>query len=389
VVTQNELLVAFLVAAAAALLATLAEWLHARRVRRVERLAFGPKGPAAWTVAVPPLRVLAFALTAWGATVLLFYTSERTSTKAKREASQHLLVALDVSPSMHLADSGPRTGLSSSAKTPGATTSLAPGSKPERMKRAAWAGELVKGILDRLDPDTTRMSVVAFYSDALPIVTETFEKEVVANILDGLPMYVAFEGGGTNVAKGIEKAFEIARPWPEKSATLVIVSDGDSMDAKLPTRRPDSIADVIVIGVGDPKSALMVGGHRSRQDAEGLKRIALQLGGLYHDGNERQLPSSVLDGLSMITPQGTDAIGLRESALVAVGAGGSVLAFLGPTLLLFGTRRSMRGGAQAGTRSGATRSGAAPPAGSNAEEAELSVEKTQERRSVLASGSAR
>ncbi|MBL9147583.1 MAG: VWA domain-containing protein [Phycisphaerae bacterium] len=381
-VTPRELLVAFLVAAMAALLAALAEWLHARRVRRVERLAFGPKGPAAWTVVVPPLRVLAFALTTWGAMVLVFYTSERTSTKARREASQHLLVALDVSPSMHLADSGPRTGLSSAARTPGATTALAPGSKPERMKRAAWAGELVKGILDRLDPDTTRMSVVAFYSDALPIVTETFEKEVVANILDGLPMYVAFEGGGTNVAKGIEKAFEIARPWPEKSATLVIVSDGDSMDAKLPGRRPDSIADVIVIGVGDPKSALMVGGHRSRQDAESLKRIALQLGGIYHDGNERQLPSSVLDGLSMITPQGADAIGLREMALLAVGVGGGVLAFLGPTLLLFGTRRSSRGPAGPGVRSASTGS-------SNAERPELSGEKTQERRSVLASGSAR
>lgn len=336
-------LVASAVAAGAAALVALAEWLHARRVRRVERLAFGPLGPARWARAAPALRVAAAGLSAWGAVALLLHTSERTSTRPTREASQHLLVALDVSPSMQVADAGPRdvTTLPSEA----ASSPPRPGDRRagrDRLKRAVWAGTLVQAIIDRLDTETTRITVIAFYTEALPILIETFEKEVVANMLDGLPMYVGFEGGGTEVAKGIEKAYEVARPWPERSATLVIVSDGDSTNAPLPSRRPDSIADVIVIGVGDPKSPTTVGGHRSRQDTESLKRIAAQLGGTFHEGNERQLPSAVLAGLSMITPRGTDAIGIREAGLIAVAVGSAILALVGPALLLFGVRRSYR-----------------------------------------------
>jgi hypothetical protein len=47
-------------------LAALAEWLHARRCRRVTRLAFGPAGaPRRW-VGPPVARVAAMGLLAWG-----------------------------------------------------------------------------------------------------------------------------------------------------------------------------------------------------------------------------------------------------------------------------------------------------------------------------------
>src|SRR5262249_23281174 len=71
--------VAPLLAALAVLLfAGLAEALHARRVRRVAVLAFGPGGkPAAWAQAAPYLRVLALAALAWGLATLLLVEPKR------------------------------------------------------------------------------------------------------------------------------------------------------------------------------------------------------------------------------------------------------------------------------------------------------------------------
>ena len=53
------------------LLAMIAEWLHARRVRRVAHLAFGPAGqPRAWVWLAPLARAGGLALMAWGMTAL-------------------------------------------------------------------------------------------------------------------------------------------------------------------------------------------------------------------------------------------------------------------------------------------------------------------------------
>ena len=59
-------------ALAVLLFTALAEWLHARRIRAVGRLAFGPASQArAWTRLVPWLRPLAFAAFAWGLAVMV------------------------------------------------------------------------------------------------------------------------------------------------------------------------------------------------------------------------------------------------------------------------------------------------------------------------------
>jgi Ca-activated chloride channel family protein len=316
------MVMAFLIALGVLAVVTVAEWLHAKRVARVASLAFGPTGaPARWAAAAPVLRCVAVTAIAWGATVLAKYDPVQTYGKPKREASKQLLICMDVSPSMQLKDAGP---------------------EPVKVSRAIWAGKVVQGILDRLDSETTRVTLYAFYTKALPIVQETFDKEVIRNALDGLPMYVAFESGATDMHQGVAATLEHAKVWAAKSAMLVIVSDGDSSANQAPLHVPDSIADTIVIGVGDPYRSTMVNGHSSRQDTDALKQLAARLGGVYHNGNEKHLPTAILDKLSVTSPRKNASLGAREAALIAAGSGASILALLGPALVLFGRARGFR-----------------------------------------------
>ena len=297
----------------------IAEWLHARRVARVARLAFGPSGRASrWTIVVAPSRTIAAALATWGLMFLVTYDPIEIDRKPAKIASNHLLVLLDVSPSMQLKDSG---------------------AEAQGISRAKRAGEVVQAVLDRLDMENTRISIVAFYTDALAIVQDTFDKEVIRNALDGLPMYTAFESGPTDLKKGLVKAFEIARLWPADSATLLIVTDGD-VATGIPSVIPSSIADTIVVGLGDPVKSSDVNGHASRQDTMGLRQLATRLGGFYHDGNRKHLPSDVVNSLTMIAPRVGGNWSVRDLALLAVGIGCSTLAFIGPLLTLFGRPRS-------------------------------------------------
>jgi hypothetical protein len=158
--------------------------------------------------------------------------------------------------------------------------------------------------------------------------------------MDGLPLYTAFKAGETDLQAGLEAAFEMAKGWARRSTTLVVITDGDLSKPVQPPARPASIADAIVIGVGDPNRATMLAGHASRQDAWTLKSLAGKLDGVYHDGNTRHLPREMLDRLTMIAPRVGDAIGLREAALVALGTGCALLGLVGPLLLLFGAPRS-------------------------------------------------
>jgi Ca-activated chloride channel family protein len=99
---------AILVGVLALAAAAVAERLHARRVARVARLAFGPSGkPAAWARAAPVARAIAFGLAAFGATALLLHDPLEGNGEPNPRASRQLLVVLDVSPSMNLSDAGP------------------------------------------------------------------------------------------------------------------------------------------------------------------------------------------------------------------------------------------------------------------------------------------
>ena len=317
--TASIFAIALLAAVAALLLATLGEWMHAKRTARIARLAFGETGrPARWTVIAPFVRVLGLTLTAFGAAILFQFDPIESDDTPNPRASRQLLVVLDVSPSMNLKDSGPDT---------------------EKIMRGVWAGKVLQGILDRIDMKDPRISLIAFYTKALQMLQDTTDKNLLPNLMDVLPLYTAFKSGDTDMQSGIDAAFAMAKGWARGSTTLVVISDGDLTKTVNPGPRPASIADVIVIGVGDPVRGMVLSGHNSRQDAWVLKTIAGRLDGYYHDGNTKHLPSEIIDQLTMIAPRVGDVLSLREAGLVALGFGCAALGLIGPLLLWFGTPR--------------------------------------------------
>jgi Mg-chelatase subunit ChlD len=310
----------WLIAGLVAAIAGLGERVHARRVDRVARLAFGSTGkPSRWVVAVPLVRVIALAAAAWGASVLVSYDPVGGDQVPAPRASKQLLIALDVSPSMLTKDAGP---------------------DEEKVTRSQWAGKVVQGVLDRLDMKETRITVVVFYTKAVTVLTDTTDKNVISNMFDGLQLHVAFEPGPTDLASGVNSALKVARPWARRSTTLLVVSDGDAKTDLGPVVLPPAIADTIVIGVGDPNKATIVSGHSSKQETVSLKALAARLGGIYHEGNRLHLPSEVLKKLSMITPNAGAEMGVRDLALFALITGASLTALINPLLMLFGLRRS-------------------------------------------------
>ncbi|MEY3232593.1 MAG: hypothetical protein RL689_2682 [Planctomycetota bacterium] len=316
------MVIALAIAAGCLAVAVIGERLHAARVARVARLAFGPTGePAAWTMLAPAARCAGVFLLAWGSVTLAMHDPVEAEVTPDAKASRQLLVCLDVSPSMQVADAGPDA---------------------EKVTRAAWAGKVFRGILDRIDMKTTRITLVVFYSKALVVLEQTTDKNVIANMLDGLPMHVGFDAGPTDMAAGLRECMRLAKPWDRKTATLVVIGDGDVEQGAASIGSlalPPSIADTIVIGVGDPSRATLVSGHSSRQDAWTLKQVAAKFGGIYHDGNRLHLPSSVLDGLTMLSPRSGWTLGLREAALLATAVGAAMVAGIGPLLAAFGTPR--------------------------------------------------
>lgn len=312
-------MVAILAGLGTALVVGLAELLHGFRIRRLARLAFGPRRRPSLLANVSPfLRSAAAGATAWGLVTLLTvkpksYVAESLPDNQRR----HLLIVLDVSPSMKLKDAG---------------TEL----KQSRAKRAA---ALMESFFSRVPIDQYFVSVVACYNGAKPVVVQTKDIEVVRNILDDLPLHYAFPVGKTDLFAGLTEAAKIAQPWKPRSTLLVMLTDGDTVPATGMPKLPASIADVLVVGVGDPRAGSFIEGHQSRQDAGTLRQVAARLSGTYHDGNEKHLPTNLLTGLTLVPRKGVfEQLTLREYALMAVGTGATILAFLPVLLHSFGTR---------------------------------------------------
>jgi Ca-activated chloride channel family protein len=323
------------VTAAAVLLAALGEWLHARRVRRLARLAFGPTArPALWTRPTPIFRVLAFGLLAWGLTTLAGLPPRvHSGDTSAGEDFRRLLLVLDVSPSMRLEDAGP-TGAQS---------------------RTHRAKDLLDSLFQRVSIGQYRISIVAVYNGAKPVVIDTKDSEVVRNILGDLPMEYAFEPGKTRLLDGIAEAANVAKAWPARSTLLVLVSDGDTVPPTGMPALPPSISGVLVVGVGDPLAGKFIDGRQSRQDSSTLRQIAARLGGAFHDGNKQHLPTGTIRELTegAATPH-SEKWSLREYALLAIAVGCAWLALLPLFLHLFGTR--WRAGVPVQVAQGARRS---------------------------------
>lgn len=296
-----------LAALAAAALVALGEWLHARRVRRVARLAFGPKAaPCRWVAAVPFVRVFAVAVLAWGlATLWEIQPRGFRGAQVPEGGWRHIVLVLDVSPSMQLKDAGP-------------------GGTQTRMQRAH---DVLMSVFERVALEQARVSVIATYNGAKPVVIDTYDLEVVRNILADLPLDMAFDIGRTKLIEGLRLAAEIARPWEPESTALILVSDGDTVpDSGMP-EMPRAIRETLVIGVGDARAGKFIDGHQSRQDASTLRQIAGRLRGVYHDANVAHLPSEHLARLATVAPMTDPAAGgRRELALTAVAVGTFLLA---------------------------------------------------------------
>jgi Ca-activated chloride channel family protein len=279
----------------------------------VAALAFGPgRRPAAWVYAAPPVRVLALGGLTWGlATLLLLPPKARQAGVIAENEYRNLLLVLDVSPSMRLQDAGPA-------------------GKQSRRQRAA---DLLKSFFERIPVDHYRMTVVAVYNGAKPVVVATTDLEIVRNILNDLPMEYAFKSGPTDLFAGLQEAARLAHPWRPKSTILMVMSDGDTVPATGLPKMPDAIDSVVLVGVGDTKAGRSIAGHQSRQDASTLRQLAVRLGGTYHNGNEKHLPTDLLMRITAVPGQSVfERLTRREYALIATAAGATALALL-PLLL--------------------------------------------------------
>ncbi|HRV81750.1 MAG TPA: vWA domain-containing protein, partial [Planctomycetota bacterium] len=198
------------IALGVALLALLGEWLHLTRLRRMGWLLFGARQrPEAWTMAVPWLRAAAAGAAAWGLLTLLYGVAPKLhGQKAKpTDEYRHLVLVLDVSPSMRLVDAGPD-------------------GKQSRLHRGR---DVLNSIFSRVAIGNYKVSVVATYSGAMPVVIDTTDAEVLQNVLGDLPMHHAFRRGETRLFDGLEEAARIAKDWKKDSTTLIVLSDGDTL----------------------------------------------------------------------------------------------------------------------------------------------------------------
>jgi Ca-activated chloride channel family protein len=295
-----------------------AEVLHAWRVKQVARLAFGPsQQPASWVYAVPLLRSLAMGAVVWGLLTLLSLAPKtHKAGEIKPEEIRRLILVLDVSPSMKLQDAGPL-------------------GKQRRDQRAA---DLLQSFFERVQRDRYRTTIVATFTGAKPVVQDTTDLEVVRNVLNDLPLAQAFEPGPTNIFAGLKEAAKLAAPWPPESTVLLFVTDGDTIPPLGMPRLPASIRQVVVVGVGDQAVGKSIDGHQSRQDSSALRQLAARLNGHYHNGNEKHLPTELVNEMdARAIPSWWDKLTRREYALLAIGVGSLIVGLLPFLLQQFGT----------------------------------------------------
>ena len=267
-----------IIAIAVGLIAIVAEFLHMRRVARIKHLAFGPRGRAAhWTALAPMLRVLGLAAATWGFASLLLVVEAKIHNEGKVEEGdyKHLVVVVDVSPSMRLKDAGPEGDLS-------------------RRKRAS---DVLESLFNRIPMRQFKITVIAVYTDAKMMLEDSQDHEVVRHIMEEMPMFHAFKPGKTKLMSGIKLAAKTAKGWNPKSAFMLMLTDGDTVPTSGMPKLPASVKELIVVGIGDPRTGSFIDGHQSRQDVSTLRQIANRLRGVFHNGNKKHLTSQLVNQL--------------------------------------------------------------------------------------------
>lgn len=303
---------------AALIVYVVAEYIHSRRVNKVSRLAFGESGRPGWIGTVSPVvRIASIGLLSWGmVTLFLIDPKIHRGNELPDNQKKHLVLILDVSPSMGLLDAGPQKNMS-------------------RRQRAA---EVMESFFKRVVMDECKVSVIAVYNGAKPVVIDSKDLEVVRYILEELPMYFAFKPGKTKLFSGLEAAANVAKGWNPKSTTIIMVTDGDTVPATGMPRMPASVKNLLIVGIGDSRGGKFIDGHQSRQDSSTLRSIAVRMNGVYHDGNRNHISSDTLTELTQSdTGEKFTELGQREYALIAIASGSSFMAILPLLLFYFGT----------------------------------------------------
>ena len=217
-----------IVTAATVILAIGAEYLHYQRIDRTKHLVFGPEKTRSHSIQIAAIiRVLALTALAWALTTLLLLPAKnhtKIQTDIEPSDRRHLLLVVDVSPSMRLQDSGEAEGIS----------------------RTARASTLIQSLLKRITDEKLHITMVAVYNGAKPVVQESRDTEVILNFLDGLPLSSVFPTGKTRLFDGLKEAARIARDWPADSTTLLLVSDGDTVPATGMPQMPPSVSGALV-----------------------------------------------------------------------------------------------------------------------------------------------
>jgi Ca-activated chloride channel family protein len=314
-----QLQISLAVAVVVFLVVLAAEKLHDRRCRTVVRLATGPSGgPRRWVSAVPITKGAVLAGMAWALTTLYYEAggvyNPHQPAEERREHPRHVVFVADLSPSMTLRDAGPKGGLT----------------------RAERSYQVVDAILERLDRDVV-YSVIGFYTDAMPVVVDALDPELVRNVFDGLPAWYAMEPGKTELGIGVRKTLERLVDYPQQSVTAFICTDGDTMPVGTIPKPPPSVADVYVLGVGDPQRGTFIDGHMSRQDASVLRTLAGRLHGEYFDVNEKHVPTLSLGTLAAGVGGKKARYGLIDLAIMVFAATAAVLALIPVLLEYFGS----------------------------------------------------
>lgn len=306
-------------AAGVFLLVLAAEKLHERRCRAVARLAVGPTGrPRRWVRYVPLVRASSLAAMAWSLSTLLFgsggaFRADEGS-EDRREAPRHAVFVADLSPSMLLQDAGAKRALT----------------------RSQRAGEVVDGILQRLDGDVV-FSVIVFYTDALPVIVDAKDAELVRNVFHGLPVWYVMKPGKTDLGTGVRKALEHLADYPDGSTTVFLLTDGDATDLGVIPKPPPAVRDVYVLGVGDPNQGTFIDDHVSRQDASLLGTLAGRLRGKYVDANTKHVTTLALGPLARGSGGTKTAFGLTDLAIFVLAAAAAVHALVPVALEYFGS----------------------------------------------------
>jgi Ca-activated chloride channel family protein len=250
---------------------------------------------------------------AWSLVTLMAFNNLVRDRDRRSQTTRHLMVMLDVSPSMLLADAGEG----------GAET------------RTARASAVLKSVLDRVPGDNVRFTAAGFYTESRLMVKECQDRELILHLAGGTPFHITYKPGKTDLLSSINQAGEIMKDWQRKSTTLLVISDGDSVPPSGLKPMPSSVAEVIFAGVGDPGRGTFIDGHLSRQDTANLSQLSRRLGGRFFDCNVRHLPSDALRKLNTEDPGAakwrTDR---RMAALVVLGASSALLCLI-PLLLEF------------------------------------------------------